>query len=173
MLTKALSRTGNLLASVNNFLTKMIIRFAQIAREEVRVMFINLFDEGKDVCVWIDAFKQKSNSLLERYGNGAAQHYQYENEICTYLWLRYPDKYYIYKLMEIKAVSNELESDYMFKKGAYADNIRDFLAFYNEICAELQQDEELKDMLASQITGACYPELRALTMDVGFLSLGS
>lgn len=130
------------------FSSKMIIRFARIAREEVRSMFINLFDEGKDVYEWIDAFKQKSNSLLERYGNGAAQHYQYENEICTYLWLRYPDKYYIYKLMEIKTMSNELESDYMFKKGAYADNIRNFLAFYNEICAELQQDEELKDMFA-------------------------
>ena len=127
MLTKALSQTGNLLASVNNFPAKMIIKFAEIAQEEVRAMFIELFDEGKDVYERIDSFKQKSNSLLERYGNGAAQHYQYENAICTYLWLRYPDKYYIYKLTEIKAVSNELESDYTFKKGAYADNIRNFL----------------------------------------------
>lgn len=108
MLTKALSQTGNLLASVNNFPAKMIIKFAEIAQEEVRAMFIELFDEGKDVYERIDSFKQKSNSLLERYGNGAAQHYQYENAICTYLWLRYPDKYYIYKLTEIKAVSNEL-----------------------------------------------------------------
>ena len=91
MLTKALSQTGNLLASVNNFPAKMIIKFAEIAQEEVRAMFIELFDEGKDVYERIDSFKQKSNSLLERYGNGAAQHYQYENAICTYLWLRYPD----------------------------------------------------------------------------------
>ena len=170
MLTKALSQTGNLLASVNNFPAKMIIKFAEIAQEEVRAMFIELFDEGKDVYERIDSFKQKSKSLLERYGNGAAQHYQYENAICTYLWLRYPDKYYIYKLTEIKAVSNELESDYTFKKGAYADNIRNFFAFYNEICDELKQDEELKNMLASQITGTCYPdpELKTLTIDVGF-----
>ena len=170
MLTKALSQTGNLLASVNNFPAKMIIKFAEIAQEEVRAMFIELFDEGKDVYERIDSYKQKSNSLLERYGNGAAQHYQYENAICTYLWLRYPDKYYIYKLTEIKAVSNELESDYTFKKGAYADNIRNFFAFYNEICDELNQDEELKNMLASQITGTCYPdpELKTLTIVVGF-----
>lgn len=170
MLTKALSQTGNLLASVNNFPAKMITKFAEIAREEVRAMFIELFDESKDVYDRIDSFKQKSNSLLERYGNGAGQHYQHENAICTYLWLRYPDKYYIYKLSEIKAVSNVLESDYIFKKGAYADNIRNFLAFYNEICAELQQDNELKIMLASRITGTCYPdpELRTLTIDVGF-----
>lgn len=170
MLTKALSQTSNLLASVNNFPAKMITKFAEIAQEEVRAMFIDLFDESKDVYERIDSFKQKSNSLLERYGNGAGQHYQYENAISTYLWLRYPDKYYIYKLSEIKAVSGELESDYIFKKGIYADNIRNFLAFYNEICAELQQDEELKNMLASQITGTCYPdpELRTLTIDVGF-----
>lgn len=170
MLTKALSRTGNLLASINNFPARMIAKFAEIAQEEVRSMFIELFDESKDVYERIDTFKQKSNSLLERYGKGAAQHYQYENAISTYLWLRYPDKYYIYKLSEVKAVSNELESDYTFKKGAYADNIRNFLSFYNEICAELQHDEELKNMLASQITETCYldPELRTLTIDVGF-----
>lgn len=65
---------------------------------------------------------------------------------------------------------HELESDYTFKKGAYADNIRNFFAFYNEICDELKQDEELKNMLASQITGTCYPdpELKTLTIDVGF-----
>ena len=170
MLAKALSQTGNLLASVNNFPARMITKFAEIAEEEVRAMFIELFDESKDVYERISNFKQKSNSLLERYGNGAAQHYQYENAICTYLWLRYPDKYYIYKLSEIKAVSSELESDYTFKKGAYADNIRNFLAFYNEICAELKQDDELKNLLASQITGTCYPdpELHTLTIDVGF-----
>ena len=166
MLAKALSQTGNLLASVNNFPARMITKFAEIAEEEVRAMFIELFDESKDVYERISNFKQKSNSLLERYGNGAAQHYQYENAICTYLWLRYPDKYYIYKLSEIKAVSSELESDYTFKKGADADNIRNFLAFYNEICAELKQDDELKNLLASQITGTCYPdpELHTLTI---------
>ena len=49
-------------------------------------------------------------------------------------------------------------------------NIRNFFAFYNEICDELKQDEELKNMLASQITGTCYPdpELKTLTIDVGF-----
>lgn len=88
----------------------------------------------------------------------------------AYLWLRYPDKYYIYKFSEVKAVSLELESDYRFKKGAYVDNIRNFMALYDEICAELQQDDELRNLLNSQITSSCYvdPELRTLTIDVGF-----
>ena len=98
-------------------------------------MYMELYDESKDLCERIANFKNKSNTLLERYTNGAAQHYQYENAIMAYLWLRYPDKYYIYKFSEVKAVSSELESDYRFKKGAYVDNIRNFMALYDEICA--------------------------------------
>lgn len=170
MLKKSLSKTDALLASPNNFPAQMIIKFAEIVPEEVRSMFLVLFDESRDVYERIDTFKQKSGVLLERYGSGAKHHYQKENPICTYLWLRYPDKYYVYKFREVKTVSDELQSDYIFKTGDYTNNIRNFLAFYNEICAELQQDEELKNMLASQITETHYPdtELRTLTMDVGF-----
>lgn len=170
MLKKSLNQVGNLLASANNFPAKMIIGFAEDAPEEVRSMYMELYDESKDLCERIANFKNKSNTLLERYGNGAAQHYQYENAIMTYLWLHYPDKYYIYKFGEVKAVSLELESDYRFKKGAYEDNIRNFMALYDEICAELQQDDELRNLLNSQITSTCYadPELRTLTIDIGF-----
>ena len=170
MLKKSLGQVGNLLASANNFPAKMIIGFAEAAPEEVRSMYMELYDESKDLCERIANFKNKSNTLLECHTNGAAQHYQYENAIMAYLWLRYPDKYYIYKFSEVKAVSSELESDYRFKKGAYVDNIRNFMALYDEICAELQQDDELRNLLNSQITSTCYadPELRTLTIDVGF-----
>lgn len=99
----------------------MMSEFAKAAPEEVRAMFIALFDESRDVFERMDEFKHQSSVLLEKYGNGAAQHYQYENAISTYLWLRYPDKYYIYKFSEVKTVASELESDYQFRKGAYAE----------------------------------------------------
>lgn len=170
MLTNSLAKTYGLLASLNNFPARMIQIFAEAAPEEVRAMFIALFDESKDVSSRILEFKEKSTVLLEKYGNGAYQHYQSENAISTYLWLRYPDKYYIYKFSEVKAVIEELKSDYVFKKGRYADNLRNFFNLYNEICEELQKDDELKKLLASQITDTCYPdkELRTLTVDVGF-----
>ena len=105
MLTRSLSKTYNLLASMNNFPAKMIEGFAKTAPEEVRAMFIALFDESNDVVSRIIEFKDKASVLLEKYGNGAGQHYQYENAVSTYLWLRYPDKYYIYKYGEVKAVA--------------------------------------------------------------------
>ncbi len=170
MLNRSLDKTFNLLASNNNFPKGMIVGFAKAAPEEVRAMFIALFDESKDVFERMNAFKMQSSILLEEYGNGAAQHYQYENAISTYLWLRYPDKYYIFKFGEVKTVASELEADYRFKKGAYADNIRNFLRLYDEISLALKEDTELVNLFQSQLTDTCYPdpELKTLTIDVGF-----
>ena len=170
MLNTATGRTMNLLTSVNYFPQRMIVKFARIVPEEVKAMFIELFDESLDVVQRIENFKLKSTTLLEKYGNGAAQHYQYENAITTYLWLRYPDKYYIFKLGEIKAVADTLESDYRFKRGAYTENLRNFLNLYDELNACLKEDADLVSLLQSQLTDSCYPdpELKTLTIDVGF-----
>ena len=170
MLNRSLDKTYNLLASANNFPKGMIVGFAKSAPEEVRAMFLSLYDESKDVYERMNAFKMQSTVLLEKYGNGAAQHYQYENAISTYLWLRFPDKYYIYKFGEVKTVASELEADYRFKKGAYADNIRNFLKLYDEISTALKEDTELVNLFQSQLTDTCYPDpkLKTLTIDVGF-----
>lgn len=170
MLTRSLAKTYNLLASMNNFPAKMIQVFAKAAPEEVRAMYIALYDESKDVVSRILEFKNQSSILLEKYGNGAGQHYQYENAVSTYLWLRYPEKYYIYKYGEVKTVADELGSDYRFKKGAYSDNLRNFFALYDEIRAELKNNSGLVNLMRGQLTDACYPdtELCTLTIDVGF-----
>ena len=118
MLTRSLAKTYNLLVSMNNFPGKMIEGFAKAAPEEVRAMYLALFDETQDVISRSLAFKDQAGILLEKYGNGAAQHYQYENAITTYLWLRYPDKYYIYKYSEVKSVVDELKSSLQIKKSS-------------------------------------------------------
>lgn len=171
MLSRSLEKTYNLLASANNFPKGMMSEFAKAAPEEVRAMFIALFDESRDVFERMDEFKHQSSVLLEKYGNGAAQHYQYENAISTYLWLRYPDKYYIYKFSEVKTVASELESDYQFRKGAYAENIRNFLNLYDEISAALKEDAELVNLLHSHLTDDCYPDPELKTLP-GFDSQG-
>ena len=170
MLNLSLDKTYNLLLSYNNFPRGMIVGFAKEVPEEIRAMFIALFDESKDIYERIDAFKSHSAVLLEKYGGEAKQHYQYENAITTYLWLRFPDKYYIYKFAEEKAVAKKLGADFQFKKGAYAENIRNFLCLYDEISAALKEDTELVELFRSQITEDCYPdpELKTLATDVGF-----
>lgn len=170
MLTRSLAKTYNLLASMNNFPARMIEEFAARAPEEVRAMFIALFDETQDVVSRVLAFKEQSLILLKKYEEGAAQHYQSENAVTTYLWLRYPDKYYIYKFSEVKKVAQELQCNITFKKGEYVENLRNFYALYDELCAALKKDDELVNMLKTAITDSCYPdpELRTLTIGVGF-----
>ena len=170
MLNRSLGKTINLLASASNYPRGMIVNFAKAAPEEVRAMFIALFDETKDIYERISSFKQQADVMLVKYGDGAAQHYQHENAISTYLWLKYPDKYYIYKFSEIKAVAAELKASHIFKKGAYADNIRSFLKFYGELSDALKEDSELVELFRAQLTDSCYPdpELKTLTIDLGY-----
>lgn len=170
MIKNSLSKTGNLLLSRSYFPIAMISGFAKSSPEEVRELFKVLFDENKNLYDRVEHFKQNSEVFLEKYGNGAKSHYQNENAIFTYLWLRYPDKYYIYKFGVIKNASNFLESDRVFTQGRYKDNIENFLAFYNELNAELKKDKKLIEILQSQLTESCYPDpvLHTLTIDVAF-----
>ncbi|MBF1201654.1 MAG: EVE domain-containing protein [Fusobacterium periodonticum] len=170
MLKKSLAKTENLLSSKNNFPKDTIINLAKLYPNEVCKMFIELFDESKNIYERISTFKENSEALFKKPQKIGNSHYQTENAITTYLWLRYPDKYYIYKFSEVVAVSNELESNYIFKRGEFANNIENFFNFYDEICSKLQSDTELKSMLNSVITDTCYsdPKLKTLTLDVGF-----
>ena len=170
MLINSLAKTENLLSSKNNFPKDTIINLSKLYPNEVRKMFIELFDESKNIYERISTFKENSEALFKKTQKIGNSHYQTENAITTYLWLRYPDKYYIYKFSEVVAVSNELESNYIFKKGEFANNIENFFKFYDEICSKLQSDNELKNMLSSVITDTCYsdPKLKTLTIDVGF-----
>ena len=170
MFKKSLVKTENLLSSKNNFPKDTIINLAKLYPNEVHKMFIELFDENKNIYERISTFKENSEALFKKTEKIGNSHYQTENAITTYLWLRYPDKYYIYKFSEVVAVSNELESNYIFKKGEFANNIENFFKFYDEICSKLQSDNELKNMLSSVITDTCYsdPKLKTLTIDVGF-----
>lgn len=170
MLKRSLAKTYGLLASMNNFPRQMIEIFAEEAPDKVKKMFVALFDENKDVVERILDFKEQAEQLLKDHGNDAKNHYQNENSISTYLWLMYPDKYYIYKFGEIKSCAEVLKSSYKFKKGAYEDNLRNFYSFYDELCANLQSDAEMKKLLADNLTEDCYhdKELKTLTIDFGF-----
>ena len=170
MLKNALAKTGNLLVSAGRFPGKMIEEFAEVAPEQVRTMFQELFDETQDLWQRVKSFKEKAQPLLDVHGKNAKNHYQDENTIFTYLWLRYPEKYYIYKISEIKSVAKTLHCDLIFKNGQYEDNIHNFLELYDAIRQELLKDDELKTLLKSQLTGDCYADeaFCTLTIDFGF-----
>lgn len=97
-------------------------------------------------------------------------HYQNTNSVSTYLWSRFPDKYYIYKYSECKEVAATLESDYAVSKRAKADDLIGFFRFYDEIADYLKKDKTIKKLITAALTPECYPDpqFRTLTIDVGF-----
>ena len=76
MLKNAIAKTGNLLVSAGRFPGKMIEEFADVAPEQVRAMFKELFDETQDIWQRVKSFKEKSQPLLDIHGKNAKNHYQ-------------------------------------------------------------------------------------------------
>lgn len=174
MLAKSLAKTENLLASQGSFPKGMIIAFSKANPEKVREMFKKLFDEKISVVTRIEDFMKSSEKMRSQYepkdGKGWKSHYQNPNSISTYLWLRYPDKYYIYKYSEVREVANELDRSFKPTKGAKPETILGAIKLYDELAEYFATDSELVELLNSHLDDSCYPDpkLRTLAIDVGF-----
>lgn len=98
MFMKATEKTSNLLDSGYHYPRAMILNFAKSDDKATREMFTGLFDESRDLAKRTRAFIKSADKLRAKYDDGTwNNHYQNTNAVSTYLWLRYPDKYYIYK----------------------------------------------------------------------------
>lgn len=171
MFKLATDKTFNLLASGYAYPRGMITNFAKADDEATRTMFRKLFDESQDLAERVDAFQTASEELRVKYDDGTwRNHYQNTNAISTYLWLRYPDKYYIYKYELFRAAARELSSDYMPKKNGSVETLVGGFKMYDEICESIKADAEIVDLFRNGITESCYPdpELRTATIDIGF-----
>lgn len=169
MFMKATEKTMNLLASMNSFPRRMIKEFALIDAEATRAMFKHLFDESIDLGERIETFMGTAEGIRHQYDPGTwKQHYQNLNAISTYLWLRYPDKYYIYKYNVAKETTTALEYDFIPKKGRSTLNVINTYKLYDIIRSELQKDNELVKALKQLITDECYSDDKLNTMSIDF-----
>ncbi len=169
MLMQALSKTENLLTSMNNYPRKMLEEFCEIDEAKVREMFRVLFDEDQDIVARINQFRQNADGLLIQWGKGK-QHYQTFNAITTYLWLRYPDKYYIYKYYCARKMVRELMPSMVLKKGCGAEEVIDVFKLYDDVAKVLQNDTDIRQMLDEALTKDCYSdkELKTTVVDLAY-----
>lgn len=169
MFEKATSETKNLLTSYMFFAKGMMLEFIKLEPETTREMFKKLFDEEQPLAQRITNFINSSDILKEKNPKWK-NHYQNANAVSTYLWLMYPDKYYICKYSECKSVIDLFDVDIDFKKGNASSNILGCIDLYDEICGELSKDNELLEIFHSSLTNDCYPDplFRTLTMDFCF-----
>lgn len=157
MFTKATDKAFNLLTSMNNFPRGMIQIYAEQDQEAVRNMFFNLFDESKDVAERVIKFQSDSQDICDRLSPGK-QHYQRAMAITVYLWMRFPEKYDIFKYSLCKETALLLENDFVPKKGRTAENINGNQKQNDEILAELIKDTELIELYNRLMDGDCYQD---------------
>ncbi len=142
MLEKALSGTGNLLGSQSTFPRLMIISFAKQEPETVKQMFLELFDESLDVESRISSFMSKAEALAARLSPGK-MHYQNTNAISTYLWLRFPEKYCIYKWSEFSNICKKVGFDNCPKANGRASEVTKGYAVNRILQKAIAGDESL------------------------------
>lgn len=171
MFKQATDKTRGLLAAGYAYPRKMIINFAKADDEAVRSMFRNLYDETVDLSARFEVFQAASEELRAKYDDGTwHNHYQNTNVISTYLWLRYPDRYYIYRYEIYKAVASLLSADYAPKRNGSVENVVGGFRMYDEICEVIKSDERICNILNNAITDSCYPdsEKKTAAVDIGF-----
>ena len=168
---KATEKDKKLLSSINYYPRGMIQEFIRSEPETVRLAFINLYDENQTLESRINNFMDTCESIRIRHDKGFWQkHYQTHNAITTYLWLKYPDKYYIYKYTLFRAAAKLLDSDYKPIKGHNMQNVIGGFALYDQIRTRLSTDIELKETFNGLLNSDCYPDpdLVTLTIDFGY-----
>lgn len=170
MLERSFEKTYNLLESFRNYPKGMLFEFAKVDADTTRKMFIDLFNEENDLAIRIKNFSLEAEKLRVKYGEeNWKNHYQNINSISTYLWLRYPDKYYIYKHSEYLNLARCLECDYIPKRN---DDIADkFKAFkvYDEIRSILLNDDEITQSLNQFLDSTCYEDKLFVTLTIDFV----
>ena len=170
MLSRSLSKTGNLLATRSTFPRRMIKHYAKSYTEEVRNLFIVLFDDDRSLFERIEEFKKGIDLIHEKWDvEGKKNHYQTDNVISTYLWLRFPDKYYIYKPSIAQILFKELNVNIKLR-GMGTNAIIETYNIYNVIAETLSEDMAYRGMLDNAQTDDCYPDytFRTATIDFGY-----
>lgn len=168
MLDRSLSKTDNLLTSYNYFPKGMIKHYAMQYKEEVRTLFKELYDESNNVIDRIGLFQEKIDTIHKRWDlEGNKNHYQTYTTITTYLWLRYPDKYYIYKPTIGKNLFKKLGLDVKLR-GQGREAVAKTFELYDVINGLMKQDSELRTLLNDSLTNECYPDEELKTMMVDF-----
>jgi 5-methylcytosine-specific restriction protein B len=169
MFDKAIDKTGAILAANMFYPKTMIRRFAVKDNENVRRLFRYLFDESLPVENRIQYCIQQFDLMLPLVVPDKHS-FQTSNSLSVYLWLRYPEKYYIYKQKEFRAVSQALDADYTPKPKDTRYTISYGFQMYDDIRQHMLADNELKQLLLTHLTPDCHQDqtMHTLTIDFGF-----
>ena len=173
MIVNATKESGTLLVGPHFLPVGMICDFYRADKNTTRQMFVDLYDESQDLSIRISNFIKKSEEIRVKYDPGTwKNHFQTPAAISIYLWLKYPNSYFIFKPSVYVSLSKQVDVDYISGKGKSIEKLIACYDFYNEVCDYLSQRESLCKMLKERVTNnqAFYDDLylRTLTSDFAF-----
>ena len=133
----------------------MILNFAAADCEATRAMFRSLFDESIELSQRITAFQAATEEIRTKYNDGSwSNHYQSTSAISVYLWLRYPDQYYIYRYSVARDISDALNFDAPPKRDGSVESLLNSYRLYDELRAALSQNAAITQMIRSAVEAA-------------------
>ncbi|MDO4803586.1 MAG: hypothetical protein Q4A32_02040 [Lachnospiraceae bacterium] len=148
---------------------KMIIGLAKRDAQEVRVMFKDLFDERRDLIERSRKFNQRADELRKKYkGHPFDRNYQYMNAVSTYLWLRYPEKYYFYKHRVASKVSQKTGIAYASQRDPVENKMVSNFALLDQVSTALRGDDRFREMLNARLDETMYPDNQMHCMAMAF-----
>ncbi|MBR5159982.1 MAG: AAA family ATPase, partial [Thermoguttaceae bacterium] len=187
MFEDATSETRNLLevrgSQYKWYPRRACIFFAKYKPDQTRELFQNLFDENIDLKQRIIDFIQKAKELREeiklQYENDVPdvllQNFQNTNAISTYLWLKYPKKYYKYA-PDIYYCNRERLGLYQYcinKRDGTIDAMLQGFAMYDKIREMLKEDKDLVKKINTRVENLHLKkpfedDFRTATIDFGY-----
>lgn len=155
MFKEATAKVFSLLDTGYAYPRAMILNFAAADCEATRAMFRSLFDESTELSQRIIAFQAATEEIRTKYNDGSwNNHYQNTSAISVYLWLRYPDQYYIYRYSVARDISDALNFDAPPKRDGSVESLLNSYRLYDELRAALSQNAAITQMIRSAIEAA-------------------
>ncbi len=157
MLSQALlPPLSDLLASRLYYPDQMLKKFVTADPASVRTMFTCLFDESKSLKERIDRFITISEKLRDEYFINDNNHFQDALAANVYLSLRYPEKYFNYRIQEMRSAYKALSATHQFARAYAPENQSEVETAYHEISKLMSEDLDCHVMLKERLTADCY-----------------
>ena len=161
MLKESTSKHLNLLGSGNYFPIGVLLETAKEFHEESRELFKRLYDEDSDIIQRIKDFQKGIDDIYKKTTKAGKSTYQDLRAISALLWLRYPDKYYIYKKRELNKTFQLLGGNTP-KFNGKAECFPMFLDYMNALNDYFLSNETFKRKISSHINSNSLYEDEAL-----------
>ena len=172
MIRRATADADHLMNATRYYPREQIVGLAAKDSREVRSMFKDLFDEGRDLVERSNMFSDRVDRLLEGMrGKAYSQnHHRTMNAVSTYLWLKYPDRYYFFKDSVGREVSKATGFEFDKRGVTTADTMTSHFTLFDRVSEVIRQDGRFRKLLDERLDGTLYADdqLHCMTIDFAF-----